>query len=153
MKYALSLVFAAFAALSAVAQDADTQDADTLPADDLIVTAKEVALDEFRWIKRPLVVFADTPNDPRFNEQMEYLRGDMPALRSRDVIVITDTDPEARTGVRQRLRPRGFGLVLVGKDGSIQLRKPTPWAIRELTRSIDKLPARQQELRERGNGS
>lgn len=148
MKYALSLVFAVFAALAAVAQEANQS-----PADDLIVSADEVALDEFRWVKRPLVVFADTPNDPRFNEQMEYLRDGMSALRARDVIVITDTDPAALTSVRQTLRPRGFALVLVGKDGSIQLRKPTPWSIRELTRSIDKLPARLQELRDSGNGS
>ncbi|MEI4231988.1 DUF4174 domain-containing protein [Roseovarius sp. D22-M7] len=145
MKYALSLVFAAFAAVA--------QDADEKPVDDMIVSAEDVELDSFRWVKRPLVVFADTPNDPRFNEQMEYLRDGISALRARDVIVITDTDPSAQTDVRRELRPRGFGLVLVGKDGTIQLRKPTPWAIRELTRSIDKLPARQQELRERGTGS
>jgi len=147
MKYALSLVFAAFAALAAVAQDAD----DPTP-EDMIISAQGVTLDEFRWVKRPLVVFADTPNDPRFNEQMEYLRAELPALDARDVIVITDTDPSADTSIRRTLRPRGFGLVLVGKDGTIQLRKPTPWAIRELTRAIDKLPARQQELRERGTG-
>ena len=29
------------------------------------------------------------------------------------------------------------------------LRKPEPWAVRELTRNIDKLPLRQQEVRDR----
>ena len=28
----------------------------------------------------------------------------------------------------------------MGKDGEIYLRKPAPWAVREITRSIDKLP-------------
>jgi hypothetical protein len=148
MKHSLSLVFAAFAAVAATAQDADEK-----PMDDMIVSAENVELDSFRWVKRPLVVFAETPNDPRFSEQMEYLQAELPALAARDVIVITDTDPAAKTDVRRTLRPRGFSLVLVGKDGTIQLRKPTPWAIRELTRAIDKLPARQQELRERGTGS
>ncbi len=40
-------------------------------------------------------------------------------------------------------------LVLVGKDGSVYLRKPFPWDVRELSRSIDKMPLRQQEMRDR----
>ena len=148
MKYALSLLLAAFVTSAATAQDAEEKS-----TENMIVSADEVELDEFRWVKRPLVVFADTPNDPRFAEQMEYLKGGLSALEARDVIVITDTDPEAQTDVRRRLRPRGFGLVGIAKDGSIFLRKPTPWAIREITRSIDKLPTRQQELRESGSGS
>ena len=148
MKYALSLLLAAFVTSAATAQDAEEKS-----TENMIVSADEVELDEFRWVKRPLVVFADTPNDPRFAEQMEYLKGGISALEARDVIVITDTDPEAQTDVRRRLRPRGFGLVGIAKDGSIFLRKPTPWAIREITRSIDKLPTRQQELRESGSGS
>lgn len=139
MKYALSLVFAAFAAVAAVSQDAVAQDAEDISTDDMIVSAQDVALESFRWEKRPLVVFADTPDDPRFDEQMEMIKADLSALRSRDVIVITDTDPAAQTDVRRELRPRGFALVLLGKDGSINLRKPTPWAMRELTRSIDKM--------------
>lgn len=136
MKYTLSLVFAAFAAFAAFAQDADEKSTDAM--DDMIVSAEGLDLDMFRWEKRALVVFADTPNDPSFVEQMENIEGRLSALESRDVIVITDTDPADRTDIRLALRPRGFGIVLVGKDGSIQLRKATPWSIRELTRSIDK---------------
>jgi hypothetical protein len=35
----------------------------------------------------------------------------------------------------------------MGKDGQIKLRKPFPWDARELSRSIDKMPMRQQEMR------
>ena len=45
--------------------------------------------------------------------------------------------------------PRGFMLMLVGKDGQVYLRKPLPWSVREISRSIDKLPQRQQEIRDR----
>ena len=148
MKYALSLVVAAFAATAVLAQVAEEN-----PSDGSIVRAQDVALEDFLWVKRPLVVFADTPNDPRFNEQMEYIDGRLSALEARDVIVITDTDPAAQTEIRRKLRPRGFGIVGVAKDGSIFMRKPVPWAVREITRNIDKLPTRQQELRESGNGS
>ena len=30
-------------------------------------------LEELRWVARPLVVFADTPDDPRFVQQMRML--------------------------------------------------------------------------------
>jgi hypothetical protein len=72
-------------------------------------------------------------------------------LRTRDVVVLTDTDPAARSPLRQKLRPRGFMLVLVGKDGGVKLRKPLPWTVREITRTIDKMPIRQREVEERRN--
>jgi len=37
----------------------------------------------------------------------------------------------------------------VGKDGRVALRKPAPWSVRELSRSIDKMPLRQQEMADR----
>ena len=66
----------------------------------------------------------------------------------RDVVVLTDTNPDARQPLRLRMRPRGFMLVLVGKDGGIKLRKPFPWSVREISRSIDKMPIRQREIRD-----
>ncbi|NCX58295.1 MAG: DUF4174 domain-containing protein, partial [Rhodobacteraceae bacterium] len=40
----------------------------------------------------------------------------------------------------------GFAFVLIGKDGQVKLRKPSPWNIREIARVIDKMPIRQQEI-------
>ncbi len=148
MKPLFSLVFMAFIATSSIAQDA-TQD----PVDTPILDGTTANLNEFLWIKRPLIVFADTPADPRYVEQMGYIAERLDVLNERDVVVLTDTDPAARSDLRKALRPRGFSLVLVGKDGVIYLRKPTPWRVREITRSIDKLPMRQQELREHPSGS
>ncbi|WP_375691049.1 DUF4174 domain-containing protein [Pseudooceanicola sp. LIPI14-2-Ac024] len=115
----------------------------------LFVEAGELSLDDFKWDKRPVVVFADNPADPMYRRQMEALEARPDELRERDVVVITDTDPGANSAVRQALRPRGFMLVLVAKDGQVLLRKPQPWDVRELSRSIDKLPTRQQEVRDR----
>ncbi|MEO0904858.1 MAG: hypothetical protein AAFX89_08845, partial [Pseudomonadota bacterium] len=33
----------------------------------------EIVLEELNWVARPLVVFADTPNDPRFQQQIHLL--------------------------------------------------------------------------------
>ena len=109
----------------------------------------EIILEDLQWVARPLVIFADTPNDPRFTQQMDLLLADMDELAERDVIVITDTDRAAMSDVRTTLRPRGYMMALVGKDGRVALRKPSPWSVRELSRSIDKMPLRQQEISDR----
>lgn len=114
-------------------------------------TSNAETLDEYLWEKRPVVVFANTPNDLLFKRQMELLEDGAAELAERDVIVIVDTDVDAEetTPLRKKLRPRGFQLVLIGKDGQVKLRKPRPWTVRELSRVIDKMPMRQQELRQR----
>ena len=96
------------------------------------------------------MVLADSPDDPRFLEQLRLLEERLPDLKERDVVVITDTDPSQQTDLRQALRPRGFMLVLIGKDGGIKLRKPSPWSVREISRVIDKMPMRRQEIRSGG---
>lgn len=140
-------MFRIFALVFLTATSALAQDAVFAPID-----AGTHELEEFLWTARPLIIFADSPNDPRFIQQMQFLAERSEDLISRDVVVITDTSPADATAIREHFRPRGFMLVLVGKDGDIYLRKPTPWRVRELTRSIDKMPIRRQELRDNRTG-
>ena len=143
MKPLIPFVIAAFFATFGHAQttSAEAESVQIIPAD-------MVDLNEFRWKKRPVLVFADSADDPAFIEQMDLLRAQLNELETRDVVILTDTDPAARQPLRLRMRPRGFMLVLVGKDGGIKLRKPFPWSVREVSRSIDKMPIRQREIRE-----
>ncbi|WP_236687842.1 DUF4174 domain-containing protein [Jannaschia aquimarina] len=117
-----------------------------------VFDATEIDIDAFQWIARPVVVFANTPADPAFQEQMEEIIAELDRLVERDVVVITDTDPDGQSDLRRQLRPRGFMMVLMGKDGQVSLRKPLPWTVRELSRSIDKMPMRRRELRENPSG-
>ncbi|MFV2001820.1 MAG: DUF4174 domain-containing protein [Paracoccaceae bacterium] len=149
MRYLLILVIAGFLGLSVSAQETGvTIDAapDVLDVRD----AADVTLAEFLWLNRLVVVFADTDLDPAFQEQMEFLLERPGELNERDVVVITDTDPANPSDIRLKLRPRGFGFVLIDKDGGVKLRKPTPWDVREISRSIDKTPLRRQEMRDSG---
>ncbi|MCB2130777.1 MAG: DUF4174 domain-containing protein [Rhodobacteraceae bacterium] len=113
------------------------------------VPASEVTLDDLLWLKRPVVVFADSPNDPAFQTQLLYLADDPAELIKRDVVILTDTSPATPSEARQKLRPRGFSMVLLDKDGAVKLRKPLPWSVREIIHAIDKFPLRQQEIRDR----
>ena len=115
----------------------------------LIREAGHTHLDEFKWTHRPIVVFADNPNDPRFKDQISMIEKQRERLAERDVVVLTDTAPSVLSPVREQLRPRGFMMVVMTKDGTIIVRKPFPLSVREITRSIDKLPARKREVEER----
>ncbi|MBN2631903.1 MAG: DUF4174 domain-containing protein [Rhodobacteraceae bacterium] len=111
--------------------------------------AAGVGFAEQLYLQRPVVVFADSPADPNFIRQMELLARDLPALELRDVVLVTDTDPGAKTEWRMKLRPRGFSLVLMDKDLKPVIRKPLPWEVREIVAAIDKFPLRRQEVLER----
>lgn len=151
MQTILALVFLALAAPLAWAQSADG--AETALPERLILPGDVADLNDFVWTNRPLVVFADSPNDPRFVQQMAFIREGLDELAERDVVVLTDTDPAADSALRERLHPRGFMLVLIGKDGTIYLRKPLPRDVREISRVIDKMPMRQQEIEDRRGDS
>lgn len=159
LAWALALLVAGLSAAPSGAQDVEgTELVVNLPEEAVsqweedrtrIFDAGEVTLSDFLWIARPVVVFADSPNDPSFRRQMELLAARPDDLVERDVVLIVDTDPDAESELRLLLRPRGFMLAILGKDGQVKLRKPLPWSLRELTRSIDKMPLRQQEINER----
>lgn len=115
----------------------------------VILNAADVDLAAFKWRARPVIVFADSPLDPAFQTQLEFISREIDDAIERDIVLITDTDPETFSELRRELRPRGFMMVLVGKDGGVKLRKPFPWNMREIGRTIDKMPMRQREIQER----
>lgn len=146
-----------FAAIVLISSPAIAADGSTLAESPLqkwsedrttVFDASEIDLNDFRWLARPVVVFADTEADPAFKQQLDLLQARVEELTLRDVILITDTSPEEPSNLRAKLRPRGFMLTLIGKDGGVKLRKPFPWDVRELSRAIDKMPMRQQEIRD-----
>lgn len=111
----------------------------------------EQTLDELKWVARPIIIFADSPADPRLKRQLAELEEGMDELEERDVVILVDTDPGTRSELRTRFRPRDFNVLLLGKDGEVKYRKPDPITVREITRLIDRMPLRQQELQgERG---
>lgn len=142
MKRLIAFVFIAMGAFPAWADDTTLT-----PVDELFATADAEDLAQFVWTNRPIVVFADSPADPRYVEQVALLRARAADLLEYDVVVLLDTDPAAASPLRKKLRPRGYMMVLMDKNGDVLIRKPFPWDVREITRSLDKTPLRQQELR------
>ena len=135
------LVLSLFLPIAAVAEE--------VRGGGIVIDARGVTLAEFQWIKRPVLVFADSPNDPSFRRQIELIEADSAQLAEYDVVVIADADPAAHSLLRERFRPRGFGLILLDKDGQVKIRKPLPWHVREITNAIDKFPLTREEMLER----
>jgi len=111
-----------------------------------VEVTKDTDLSSYRWTHRPIVVFANSPEDVNYTRQINMFESGLNQLLVRDVVVLTDTNPSEVSPLRELLRPRGFALLLIGKDGQVKLRKPFPWSVRELSRAIDKMPMRRQEL-------
>lgn len=106
-------------------------------------------LEDFKWIARPLVIFADSEADPRVAQQLQMLEEDMARLEERDVVILVDTDPTVASPLRLALRPRDFMVVQIGKEAGVIYRKPKPVTAREIIHLIDRTPLRKQELEAR----
>ena len=139
MKFVTFIFFVAFCTTRVVASDADKIFIDVTPSTDI---------GAYEWQNRVLVIFANSDRDPRFQDQLDMINQEVEALRERDVVVAIDTDPSLNSNLRKTFRPHGFMILLIGKDGHKALRKPFPWDIREISRTIDKMPMRQQEMRQ-----
>lgn len=103
-------------------------------------------LSQYRWHHRPLVIFAPSKTDPAYVAQMAMLEKQKSELAERDIIVLSDTSPMANGILRKQLNPKGFEVVLVGKDGGMKLREQTPLDTEVLLSTIDKMPMRQARL-------
>lgn len=101
-------------------------------------------LDDLRWEKRPILVFAASEDDPRLAEQLALFEAERPGLEERRNVVIVDTD--AGSALRDRFRPEGFTVILVGLDGGEKYRTGAVVEPATLNRLIDAMPMREREL-------
>jgi hypothetical protein len=135
-------------AVAAAAADGDAAASDLEVVDPLEPRdAIGLTLEDFLWVSRPIIIFADSPADPRVAEQLQLLASRPEPLLERDVVILVDTDPSASSAIRTALRPRGFSLVVMQKDGAVGFRRPSPRDVREIIRGIDNFSFRQEELR------
>jgi len=106
----------------------------------------EPDLAALKWVARPIIVFADTPNDPRLIQQIEEFDLRKDEFDERDVVILVDTDPATTSDLRDQFRPRDFRVLVLGKDGKVVYRKSNPVTAREVIRLIDRLPLRRDEV-------
>lgn len=117
-------------------------------------------LKQYQWKNRLLLVFAPSPEDAHYQEQLELLSND-DELAERDLIVfhIFDGDSGFAGEVRLseedvvqlqekfKVETRAFTIILMGKDGTEKQRWTQPIKSQDLFALIDDMPMRQQEMR------
>jgi hypothetical protein len=108
-----------------------------------------------QWQHRVLLVYAPSEVSAELQRQRTELANNAAASRERDVIVrelFGDELPkEDRSFLQHALYVQhdDFQVLLIGKDGGVKLRRTTPIPIKELFDTIDSMPMRQDEARQR----
>ena len=129
----------------------------------LLVFATAVqSMSNYRWKKRPLVVFAESDGSPLLAEQRQIVSRYRSDLNKRDVVVVwvvgntvsTELGPPPNsnaTSLRARfdVADGEFRAVLAGKDGGEKLSSAKPLAADKLFATIDAMPMRRDEMRRR----
>ncbi|MEP0521610.1 MAG: DUF4174 domain-containing protein [Hyphomicrobiales bacterium] len=116
-------------------------------------------LNNYAWKKRPIIVFAPSEDDKFLLKQRANLWPHLEALEERDIVIIEirrgtvhfvlGESVTLRAGELRRhvaLMENRFGIVLIGKDTSVKLRRAKPVTARALFDLIDSMPMRQQEM-------
>ena len=117
---------------------------------------------KFKWRNRILLFSAESLNDEGFTAQFKMFMENQKKLEDRNLTLFTlvkgriydkDLKPMSNYDVAA-LRKKydmgsGFtGLVLLGKDGGVKLRKSFPVEPKVIFEAIDQMPMRQKEMRE-----
>ena len=107
-------------------------------------------LDSLRWQNRVVLILSERSDDPRIAEQQRIFASQSQGLTERDMKVFSVTaDSEEGRQLQHRVHASGkpFVIILIGKDGSVKLRKERPVEVDELFKLIDRMPMRQEEMK------
>jgi hypothetical protein len=117
-------------------------------------------LDELRWNARPLVLFADRPDDPDVTALKHRIEEAADAFNERRMVLIEVYGDEGRIDHRplseeqvvelhRRFKPPDgeSTIILLGLDGGEKMRTAAHEPLGEIFDLIDSMPMRRQELR------
>lgn len=104
------------------------------------------ALASLVWKVRPVVVFGEGPDDPLFKRQIAALDAKAHALADYAIKVVPVTQADAALRKKLGVAPRGFVVVLVGKDGGVKQTWREPVEPARLFALIDTMPMRRDEV-------
>lgn len=113
------------------------------------------SMEQFRWKHRPLLIFAPSPDDERYRDQIEKFQGRSREIEDREMVLLhifeQDGNGEETQALRDRYGVRNgeFLVVLVGKDGGTKLDASEPLNPAEVFDLIDAMPMRRKEIQNR----
>ncbi|UCH26584.1 MAG: DUF4174 domain-containing protein [Trueperaceae bacterium] len=116
-------------------------------------------LGRYQWSYRLLLLFAPDPDHESYVTQKTLLESEAAAFEERDLLIFDLFQVAGRVGP-QALSPQAisnlrkryvdpdddFVLLLIGKDGTVKLRRNEACSPAELYTLIDAMPMRQREI-------
>lgn len=123
-------------------------------------TAVAAELGDYRWERRPLLLFAPTNSDPRLVETLSRIDADRCDVLDRDMVVgvvvgegtstldgqVIDTQQTQQLMSRYGVGDTNFTVVLIGKDGGEKWRIDDVPSLRTVFAVIDGMPMRSREM-------
>ena len=118
-------------------------------------------LEEYQWQKRLLLVISDHKKNNQFVDQIKELNSDKKGLKERKLLIINVLPDQYKIGLtvdnwytsielytKHNRSSSPFKVILIGLDGTIKSEKNDLMSNEELFSLIDKMPMRQQEIRD-----
>jgi hypothetical protein len=120
----------------------------------------DVDLGKYRWKNRLMFLFSPSPEVPDFQTLSGELNRHSDGVRERDLLIFrvleqapsSPDSQEITTSEAKSLRrrfgitPGNFTVVLVGKDGTVKLKRQGPTALKDIFGLIDSMPMRRREM-------
>jgi hypothetical protein len=124
-------------------------------------TAAAAELSDYRWERRPLLVFAPTDTDPRLVETLSRFDATRCEFVGRDMVLgqiltvgtstldghVVDADQRRRLLQQYGIDATAFTVLLIGKDGGEKLRVTGVPDLAAIYTVIDGMPMRSREMR------
>jgi hypothetical protein len=109
-----------------------------------------------RWQKRVVILYAPTAESAELQQQKASIAAAETQVKDRDILVIEAIEADLSTSEKQYVRQTlgltagRFAVVLLGKDGGVKRKETKPINPKSLFETIDTMPMRRQELRDKG---
>lgn len=123
-------------------------------------TAVAAELSDYRWERRPLLLFAPTDSDPRLAETLSRIEASRCDFIGRDMVIglvvtegnsmldgqVINADESQRLVNQYAIGENSFRVLLIGKDGGEKLRVSEVPDLQAIYAVIDGMPMRSREM-------
>jgi len=125
-------------------------------------TAVAAELGDYRWERRPLLIFAPTDRDPRLVETQGRVDATRCDFLARDMVLgvlvaqgrstldgqTVDAGQASRLAAQFGVDPDSFSVVLIGKDGGEKWRVDEVPDLQRVYDVVDGMPMRSREMKD-----
>ncbi len=119
------------------------------------------SLSEYQWENRLVIIFTESKDSKKLQQQLKELESDIKGLKDRKLIIIHSLPQKHKPVLPKETRWQdsnlyqnrkgsedNFEVILIGLDGGVKLRQTEILETEKLFGLIDSMPMRQAELKE-----